>query len=524
MSMSNADAEKAQLALGSKYIFSPAQWLVFWRKADGQSAKSGLRCVIQIGTIFAVLTGRYKSPLGEIKLNKAILRQAVMDTKLYDMATVIGDPSRGDEGMSMDDLRSRPANLSSRIRAAALSTGSLEMGPKIIVVEGDTMNVALQLRRIFKHTPAAVIPINGSIPGGFYRRGGATPEEEICRRSNLWDCLEDPYKHSNPEKTEKLERSLTNLSMNNKVTPKSAPSLTKTQKRGWNYPISDSQCVYAPGIYVFRGCESDGYPFLKNPGRVSCICIVPDMNRDNIETRDRGNLPRLKSLNGSVNSIVFKGRGSKDKDSRMSSKAAKAYAKKIEFALKVAISEGRRILVLGALGCGAHGTPPKHAAEIYKDILSNIDPRGEFFDLVAFAILEDHNSFRNHNPEGNITPFAEVLTGGTVTPFVELESTSEVTEGDDFYNKVRSKDSIFGRISKETLNSTPSGSNASSKETLTNSYNSLTKSVKFSSKGEVKTKSISDLPRKVGLLSRSETSLISGSRDVLRTYSVSDAK
>ncbi|KAJ3095250.1 hypothetical protein HDU97_007124 [Phlyctochytrium planicorne] len=497
MAMCNADAEKAQLALGSKYVFSPAQWLVFWRKAEGQSAKAGLRCVIQIGTIFAVLTGRYKSPFGEIKLSRTILRQATIDTKLYDASTIMAESAKIETtNNSLDEIPSKSTTLSNRIRAAALSTGSLELGPKVIVVEGDTMNVALQLRRIFKHTPAAVIPINGSIPGGFYRRGGATPEEEICRRSNLWDCLDDPYKHSIPEKTDKVEKSLPNL--NTKSTTRQPPPLSKVQKRSWSYPISENQAVYAPGIYIFRGSESEGYPFLKNPGRVSCICVVPDMNRDNLDNKERANFPKI---NSSSNSIAWKGGRGRDRDVRMSAKATKAYAKKIEFALRVAINEGRRILILSALGCGAHGTPPKHAAEIYRETLSAVDPKGEFFDLVAFAILEDQNSFKGHNPEGNISPFAEVLTGGVVTPIVELESTTEVSEGEDFYSKMRSKDSIFGRSSKDTLSST-SGSNASSKETLTNSSGSLTKSVKFSSKSDLKTKSISDLPRKVGLVSQ----------------------
>ncbi|KAJ3116190.1 hypothetical protein HDU96_010216 [Phlyctochytrium bullatum] len=476
MSLCSADADKAQLALGCKYLYSPQQWLMFWRKAEGQSAKAGLRCVIQVGTVFAVLTGRYKFPQGEVKLNKSLLRQGVVETKMYDMATLMGgDPAKGEEVVSTEDLPARTGSLANRIRAATLSTGSLESGPKVIVVEGDTLNVALQLRRIFKHTPAALIPINGFMPGGFYRRGGPTPEEEICRRSNLWDCLDDPYKHSIPERNERPEKSLTNLTSNT------------------------------------TGGEGDGYPFLKNPGRVSCICVVPDMNRDNIEGKERNAIGRQKSVNGSMSSVAAK-KGSingsmssvvgkikalRDKDIRMSQKAARAYARKIEFALKVAITEGRRVLVLSALGCGAHGTPPKHAAEIYKDVLANVDPRGEYFDLIAFAILEDQNSFRYHNPEGNIRPFAEVLTNGVVTPFSELEATSEVTDSDEVYNKFRSKDSVFGRNSKETLS--VGGSNASSKETLNNSNGSLStnRSLKLNSKTDLKSINASrELPRK----------------------------
>jgi hypothetical protein len=28
---------------------------------------------------------------------------------------------------------------------------------------------------------------------------------------------------------------------------------------------------------------------------------------------------------------------------------------------------------------------------------------------VIFAILEDHNSFKDHNPEGNLKPFSDVF-------------------------------------------------------------------------------------------------------------------
>jgi hypothetical protein len=46
----------------------------------------------------------------------------------------------------------------------------------------------------------------------------------------------------------------------------------------------------------------------------------------------------------------------------------------------------------------------KHAAEIFRAVINRIDPSGTYFDLVCFAIIEDINCFKSHNPRGN---FAE---------------------------------------------------------------------------------------------------------------------
>ncbi|KAJ3329687.1 hypothetical protein HDU76_007380 [Blyttiomyces sp. JEL0837] len=561
MTTSNADAEKAQLALGTKYLFSPAQWLMFWRRADGASAKAGLRSVIQIGTIYACLTGKYKLPQGaEVKMNKAALRQAVVETKFYDMAD-----------FEYSSAVSSSTSLASKIRADMLSNSSLTSGPRVLVVDGDTLNVALQLRRIFKHTPCAVVSINPSVPGGFYRRGGSSPEEEVCRRSNLWDCLDDPYSHSEVERPEKpdllkLERVDVNKSnqllgrieraesvklsdSHSKInrrgslkTPTaksdkqdsskySAGSLGQLQpirnnskrnagknKRSWSYPVSETACIYAPGVQVFRSSEAEGYSFLKAPGKISFICMVPETVREyaeNGEKRERG--AKLVSRSHPV----WKGmNGNKALEPRLNAKAAKAYAQKAEFILKIAIKEGRKIVILGAIGCGAHGTPPRHAAEIFKSALQRIDPKGENFDLVAFAIIEDCNSFKSHNPEGNISPFADVLSAGVVTPLIELENMPEIFEGDELDIKFGTRENkpkrgsyseaSSSKSSKETLNS----SIANSKETISSngSHGSIGPRVTFGGRVVL---DYTAAPRKLGLISKSEVSLANKSNDTL---------
>ncbi|KAJ3417258.1 hypothetical protein HDV05_005714 [Chytridiales sp. JEL 0842] len=456
MSTSIATAEKAQMTLGTKYLFSPAQWLMFWRKADGATAKAGLRCVVQAGTIHAVLTGKYRCPTGEVRLNKAALKQAVVETKVYDFHHIFNPEL--ERALS---LKASVPSASCKIRAETLSNSRMGSGPKIMVVEGDLIDVALQLRRIFKQTPCALLSVNSSMPGGFYRRGGPTLEEQLCRRSNLWDCLDDPYGHSLPnfttqDKDEYVSKrsygNLSSLSIGNrqasvngskeslKSSLSSVGSLSGKKMREWSYPISGFQCIFAPSVNVFRSSEQTGYEFLKNPGKVACICIVPELIREYAITTE-------KSCNLSTWKLKNKG-----KEPRMTARSAKTYAKRLEFVLKVAMKEGRRIVVLSATGCGAHGTPPRHSAEIHRDVLQKVDPRGENFDLIAFALLEDVNSYKPHNPEGTIRPFAEVLTAGNVTPISHLELTKEVSDIGEEMSRMkqsRSVDALSGSHSKK---------------------------------------------------------------------------
>lgn len=41
------------------------------------------------------------------------------------------------------------------------------------------------------------------------------------------------------------------------------------------------------------------------------------------------------------------------------------------------------------------------------------------FRLVVFGILDDHNAHKEHNPEGNIKPFADVFTPRKAVPTLE---------------------------------------------------------------------------------------------------------
>lgn len=81
---------------------------------------------------------------------------------------------------------------------------------------------------------------------------------------------------------------------------------------------------------------------------------------------------------------------------------------KIHQILSIPSKHGHDALVLGAFGCGAYGNPPSQMAALFKEMLER-DEYKYLYDKIVFAILEDNNSHRSHNPEGNLKPFLETF-------------------------------------------------------------------------------------------------------------------
>lgn len=70
----------------------------------------------------------------------------------------------------------------------------------------------------------------------------------------------------------------------------------------------------------------------------------------------------------------------------------------------LAASQGHRVLLLGAFGCGAFFNDPEIIAAIFKNILIDDDYRS-YFDIIQFPIPEFMNEIRSKN----IDPFANIL-------------------------------------------------------------------------------------------------------------------
>ena len=220
--------------------------------------------------------------------------------------------------------------------------GAREFGKTIVEVqEKDCLLAAWDLWAKDRKSHVAVLNMAARAnPGGGWKHGCGAQEENLHRRTNLYQHLE-------------------------KV----------------RYPIPEYGGVFSPCVYVFRGDEASGYPFLEEPWSVSILSVAaykyPQVQLDS------------------------------DGTYKLTDWYRNATRRKIMSMLCKAKEEKVNRLVLSAFGCGAFHNPPGHMAEIFADCLAHPEVRG-VFEHVVFAIIEDHNSRKNHSG-GNVESFKKVF-------------------------------------------------------------------------------------------------------------------
>ena len=71
-------------------------------------------------------------------------------------------------------------------------------------------------------------------------------------------------------------------------------------------------------------------------------------------------------------------------------------------------------------GCGAFKNPPLGQAKLWKELFCDDEFKGKFKKII-FAIFDDHNAGRDHNPFGNYLPFIETfdITKRRIDEFVQ---------------------------------------------------------------------------------------------------------
>lgn len=85
---------------------------------------------------------------------------------------------------------------------------------------------------------------------------------------------------------------------------------------------------------------------------------------------------------------------------------------KMRLSLRIAASRGHTKLVLGALGCGAFKNPTEDVALCWREVLSEREFMGGWFEDVVFAVLDRGSDGRNGGIRmGNYEPFMEMLGG-----------------------------------------------------------------------------------------------------------------
>ena len=217
---------------------------------------------------------------------------------------------------------------------------------KISILDADCLESAR-----FMKNPVVLNMASYKNPGGGVINGSAAQEENLFRRTNLFYSL---YQFAHYSESYKI--------------PKHPV---------FSYPMGLLDGIYSKDITVFRGSEKNGYYLLSSPFKVSIISVSA-MKRPELEC----------------------GKIKYDVDLNMN-------RHKIRLILQTAYEQGHTDLVLSAFGCGAYGNPPEQIAQLFKELLDG-EYKGYFREIV-FAIFDDHNTYRDHNPEGNLKPFKKIF-------------------------------------------------------------------------------------------------------------------
>ena len=217
----------------------------------------------------------------------------------------------------------------------------------IKVVNLDCLLAAEKLLKEGYH-PAVLNMASRQNPGGGVQTGAGAQEENLFRRTNLFQSLFQfvPYAEKYGVRKSRLQ-----------------------------YPLDKNfGGIYTPDAVVFRGTEQDGYPLLDTPYRMSFIAVA-GINRPTLESPER-----------------------------ISSDLVEPVKNKIRTIFRIGLLHGHDSLVLGALGCGAFRNPPSHIARLFHEVMEEPEFKNKY-RLLLFAILDDHNARLKHNQEGNFLPF-----------------------------------------------------------------------------------------------------------------------
>ena len=252
---------------------------------------------------------------------------------------------------AIETIRHIPGHNLSPIAAQA-GGGSSPIVAKVVSTDCVEVGLSMQEQGL---NPAVLNMANAIHAGGGYLSGAGAQEENLCRRSVYCLALEAPdHLHA-------LIR----------------------QRKTDHYPLGDAEGLYTPDVLVLRRSEDAGYAWLPEPRRLSFVAVA----------------------------AIDRPRVTRDRPPRLASPERELTAEKIRTILRIAHYHRHDALVLSALGCGAFGNPPADVAAVFYEVLSEPEFHGVFRTIV-FAILDDQNAGRAHNPDGNFLPFLRQFPDG----------------------------------------------------------------------------------------------------------------
>jgi uncharacterized protein (TIGR02452 family) len=193
------------------------------------------------------------------------------------------------------------------------------------------------------HYPVGMNMANAYTKGGGVLQGCRAQEEHLMRRSNAYKGLETV-----------------------------------------SYPLGEVGGVYSGGVMIFRedGDGNKGYDYMRSPVEVALVATAAfDLRPGSTDLARLGLNPEDVRVNKLRACPAFM-----DKT-----------REKLRNCLRSMASHGHTEIVLGAIGCGAFGTPPEVISEIYAELFNEAEFKGRF-KRVIFAIL-NKSAVDAHNVE-----------------------------------------------------------------------------------------------------------------------------
>ena len=134
------------------------------------------------------------------------------------------------------------------------------------------------------------------------------------------------------------------------------------------YPIPEAGGIYSPTVVVIRENRSSGHGLmnLSKPESLpvfSCVSVA--------------------AIQGPA---IEKDASGKERYRRTGDR--EVMKEKMRVILRVAAVKGHRVLVLGALGCGAFANPRGEVVDCWKEVFSENEFRGGWWEQIVFAVME----------------------------------------------------------------------------------------------------------------------------------------
>ncbi|KAM0490471.1 hypothetical protein ACHAP8_011519 [Fusarium lateritium] len=222
----------------------------------------------------------------------------------------------------------------------------------IRVVNDDSFNAAIALNTAKGPASGRVAVLNMAShvsPGGGWLKGARAQEEALCYRSSLYLSLHRRY-----------------------------------------YPWKQRMGIYTPDVVIIRSDQDSGNNLLTPSVPAAKLPVVSVISIAALRTPPTAEV--VKYVRGdSVTETVFA-----EQSDRELTKL------KMRLCLRIAAHRNHRLLVLGALGCGAFYNPPKEVAHCWLEVLKEAEFQGGWWEEVWFAVFDKKG-------EGNLEIFEEVL-------------------------------------------------------------------------------------------------------------------